>query len=125
MVGMWPRGVSGGNSHIMGLHRHWNTEAKVLDWQGTSAHKGKPRLSMRTKRSTGVCFCASLKLKSEIPARLFRTTVLMLAVCSLCAAQERTLWQDPGEIEHINFTHAAGPENPSRPPFHFVRERLS
>jgi hypothetical protein len=61
----------------------------------------------------------------ELLAGFLRTIVLILAVCCLCAAQERTLWRDPGEIERLDFTHATGPENPPRPPFHFVRERLS
>ena len=49
----------------------------------------------------------------------------MFAVSSWCTAQERTLWRNPGEIERIDFRHAGGPEDPPRPPFHFVRERLS
>ena len=53
------------------------------------------------------------------------TTVVMLALCSVCTAQQRTLWHDPGAVEHINFSHAAGRENPPRPPLHFVSERLS
>jgi hypothetical protein len=53
------------------------------------------------------------------------TTVLIVAVCSVCTAQQRTLWHVPGAVEHINFSHAAGRENPPRLPFHFVSERLS
>jgi hypothetical protein len=53
------------------------------------------------------------------------TTALMFAVCSVCSAQQRTLWHAPGAVEHINFSHAAGRENPPQPPFHFVSERLS
>ena len=64
-------------------------------------------------------------MKPAISYRLVATSALLFAVCSPCAAQERTLWRDPGAIEHINFTRAAGRDNPPRPPFHFVEERLS
>jgi hypothetical protein len=51
--------------------------------------------------------------------------VSLLVVASPCAAQERTLWHNPGAIERTSLAHAAGRSNAPRPPFHFVEERLS
>lgn len=50
--------------------------------------------------------------------------VLLLAASTHSAAQDRLLWKDPGDIERINFTHAAGGPEPSpRPPFYFLEEQ--
>jgi hypothetical protein len=54
-----------------------------------------------------------------------KPTLLLFAVCSVCTAQERTLWHNPGAIERISFARAAGRHNAPQPPFHFVEERLS
>jgi len=48
----------------------------------------------------------------------------LLAAGLSCAAQDRILWTDPGEIERINFAHAAGGSaRPPAPPFNFVSEQ--
>lgn len=48
--------------------------------------------------------------------------VLLLAAAISCAAQDRILWTDPGDIAHINFAYAAGGGPRPSPPFYFVRE---
>jgi hypothetical protein len=61
--------------------------------------------------------------KLRVAGGLLSATALLLAIVPACAAQERTLWHDPGEIERINFAYApGGPESAPRPPFYFIAE---
>ncbi len=54
-----------------------------------------------------------------------KPVVLLLAAALACAAQDRILWSDPGEIERINFANAAGGAEPHpSPPFYFLREHF-
>jgi len=50
---------------------------------------------------------------------------MMIAISCCCAAQDRVLWKDPGDVERINFDYAAGGlEQPPREPFYFLEERF-
>jgi hypothetical protein len=57
--------------------------------------------------------------------RVLALIILLFVAPSPCAAQARTLWHNPGAVEHTSFAHAAGRYNAPRPPFHFVEEKLS
>lgn len=51
--------------------------------------------------------------------------LLLLAVAIRCGAQQRLLWKDPGNVEAIDFSHAAGNVASSpRPPFYFAAEHF-
>ena len=54
-----------------------------------------------------------------------QTTLVLVAACC-CLGQERILWNDPGDIDRIDFAlaaHSAGISSP-RPPFNFIGESL-
>ena len=57
---------------------------------------------------------------------IIRSLILLVAGASWCAAQDKLLWKDPGDIAHIDFTHpAGGAKNTPKPPFSFLSERLT
>src|SRR4051812_47678823 len=47
---------------------------------------------------------------------------LLLATASWCAAQDRILWKDPGDVARVDLA-GANAEAP-RPPFRFLKEQL-
>src|SRR2546421_285678 len=56
---------------------------------------------------------------------MIRWLILILAPISWSEAQDRFLWQDPGDVEHIDFTYPAGdPKNTPQPPFSFQSESV-
>jgi hypothetical protein len=56
---------------------------------------------------------------------MIRWLILILAPMSWSEAQDRFLWQDPGDVEHIDFTYpAGGPKNTPQPPFSFITEKF-
>ena len=57
---------------------------------------------------------------------MIRSLLLVVATGSWCAAQDRFLWKDPGDVGRIDFTDPAGGEkNIPKPPFSFISERLT
>jgi hypothetical protein len=56
---------------------------------------------------------------------MIRSLFLILATVSWCAAQDRVLWKDPGDVARIDFTlPAGGARNTPQPPFSFLSESL-
>jgi len=56
---------------------------------------------------------------------MIRWPISILAIVSLCAAQDRFLWKDPGDVERIDFTYPpGGPKNTPQPPFSFISENF-
>src|SRR5437660_286668 len=54
---------------------------------------------------------------------MVRPAILVLATVSWCAAQDRFLWKDPGDVARIDFTYpAGGAKNTPQPPFFFLFE---
>jgi len=54
-----------------------------------------------------------------------RWLILILGTVPCCAAQDKILWKDPGNVERIDFTSpAGGAKNFPQAPFFFISERL-